>query len=269
MMTIAVADHEYHYLTMNTITLYEMPNILPSKNLPQGLTLPKPDQQVTKSSTSLSPQHTILSIDYLPYTWLSVCDTTRSDALCLQSIADKQAIKLADNALRIEKLENREMLLTQNVEALLAEIKETEEEIGRWREACELEVKAGNKIVEEHDKLVNILKKEIGKIKAALDTSNLKIKLKDDLVADAVSAREAAERSLRLADSRAAGDHERIEELTRQLEEAEKKDTNRHRVRHICWPWKAFKLNPTNNTANGIRKVRHTLPEMQAFLHYH
>ncbi|KAL2542074.1 Uncharacterized protein Adt_03052 [Abeliophyllum distichum] len=137
------------------------------------------------------------------------------------------------------------MLLAQNVEALLAEIKETEEEVVRWRAACELEVKAGNKVVEEHDKLVNILKKELEKTRAALDTSNQKIKLKDDLVAAAVAAREAAERSLRLVDRRAAGDRERIQELTRQLEEAEaeNKDTNRHRVRYICWPWKAFKLN--------------------------
>ncbi|CAI9775029.1 unnamed protein product [Fraxinus pennsylvanica] len=52
-------------------------------------------------------------------------EESRSDALCLQSIADKQAKKLAEDALRIEKLENREMLLTENVEALLAEIKET------------------------------------------------------------------------------------------------------------------------------------------------
>ncbi|CAA2960020.1 Hypothetical predicted protein [Olea europaea subsp. europaea] len=150
-----------------------------------------------------------------------------SDAKCLQSIADKQAQKLAENALRIEALENREMLLTQNV---------------------------------------NILKKELEKTRAALDKSNWKIKLKDDFVAAAVSV---AERSLWLADRRAADNHERIEELTRQLKEAEKKDSNRHRVRHICWPWKAFKLNPTNNTANGNRKVRHMLPEMQAFLHYH
>lgn len=35
------------------------------------------------------------------------------------------------------------------------EIKEAEEEVARWKEACELEVKAGKKEVEERDKMVN------------------------------------------------------------------------------------------------------------------
>ena len=38
------------------------------------------------------------------------------------------------------------------------EIKDTEEEVARWREACELEVEAGKNVVEERDKMVrNIL----------------------------------------------------------------------------------------------------------------
>lgn len=35
------------------------------------------------------------------------------------------------------------------------EIKEAEEEVARWKEACELEVKAGKNEIEERDKLVN------------------------------------------------------------------------------------------------------------------
>lgn len=38
----------------------------------------------------------------------------------------------------------------------MLEIKATEEEVARWREACELEVEAGKKEMEERDKLVNI-----------------------------------------------------------------------------------------------------------------
>ena len=37
------------------------------------------------------------------------------------------------------------------------EIKETEAEVARWREACELEVEAGKKEVEERDKVVQTL----------------------------------------------------------------------------------------------------------------
>lgn len=38
----------------------------------------------------------------------------------------------------------------------MIEIKETEEEVARWKEACELEVKAGKKEIEERDKMVKI-----------------------------------------------------------------------------------------------------------------
>lgn len=34
------------------------------------------------------------------------------------------------------------------------EIKETEEEVARWREACELEVEAGKNVIEDRDKVV-------------------------------------------------------------------------------------------------------------------
>lgn len=35
------------------------------------------------------------------------------------------------------------------------EIKATEEDVARWREACELEVEAGKSEIEERDKVVN------------------------------------------------------------------------------------------------------------------
>ena len=35
-------------------------------------------------------------------------------------------------------------------------MKETEEEVARWREACELEVEAGKNVVEERDKVVKV-----------------------------------------------------------------------------------------------------------------
>lgn len=106
---------------------------------------------------------------------------------------EKQAQKIAENTLYIKELEDRETMLTQNVsylfciisdayvvyipyvkhlefssihiffcilflkvEEILTEIKETEEEVSRWREACELEVEAGKNVVEERDKVVRI-----------------------------------------------------------------------------------------------------------------
>lgn len=43
------------------------------------------------------------------------------------------------------------------VEELLMEIKETEAEVARWKEACELEVEAGKNEIGERDKVVNFL----------------------------------------------------------------------------------------------------------------
>lgn len=106
------------------------------------------------------------------------------------------------------------------------------------------------------------------KTKAALDISNGKLKLKEDLAAAAMAAQAAAEKSLQLADSRAAGLRERIEELTKQLEETERRERSRLKVRHICWPWRAFRFNAANNTNTRVQNVRRMLPEMQSLLPY-
>lgn len=116
---------------------------------------------------------------------------------------------------------------------------------------------------------VSILKQELEKARASLGLLNGKLKLKEELVATAIAAREAAERSLKLADSRVAGLHARIEELTKQLEEAEKRErANRIRVRYICWPWRALKSNAANTTTSSrVSHVKRMIPEMQALLH--
>ncbi|GFZ15359.1 pyruvate decarboxylase-2 [Actinidia rufa] len=198
----------------------------------------------------------------------SLIDFSRwSDTERLQSLTEKQAQNIAENALYVKELENREMMLIQNVEELLLEIKETEEEVARWWETCELEVDSGKNVVEERDKVVSILKQELEKTKAALDISNSKLKLKEELAAAAMAAQAAAERSLQLADSRASGLHGRIEELTRQLEEADSKERTRRKVRHICWPWIALKASPPNGTNTRARNFKWMIPEMQALLH--
>ncbi|XP_073128302.1 uncharacterized protein At3g49055 [Henckelia pumila] len=177
----------------------------------------------------------------------------------VRRITFNQHEKLAGKRRKIEELEETEAKLIQNVEALLVEIKETEEDARRWRDACELEAEAGKNAVMERDKLISILKQGLEKNSAALDVSNGKLKLKNELVSAADAAREAAERSLQLADSRAAGLRERIEELTKQLEDCEKR--SKRRIRYICWP---FPLNPANSPAGGIRNVKQMVPEMLA-----
>ncbi|XP_058076039.1 uncharacterized protein LOC131224738 [Magnolia sinica] len=194
-------------------------------------------------------------------------DESRSDGERLQSLTEKQAQKIEESTLYIKDLEERETILTQNVEELMMELAEAEEEIVRWREACELEVEAAKAAVEERDKEVAILKEELEKTKVSLELSNNKLKLKEELATAAMAAQVAAEQSLQLADSRSAILRDRIEELTRQLEEADSKGERaaRRKARHVCWPWRALRVNPAAMRRRDVSRRR--LPEMEALLH--
>ncbi|RZR71984.1 hypothetical protein BHM03_00009289 [Ensete ventricosum] len=171
------------------------------------------------------------------------------------------------------------------VEELTAEIKEAGEEAARWREACELEVEAGKAAIVEREKevkihpliyfLVALLREELRRTKSALDTANSKLSLKEKLAKTAMAAQAAAEATLQLADKRAAGLGERIEELTRQLEEeAEHGRRERtgvgRRVRYVCWPWQAFRVAPAARAGSRSRgrRRRMMLPEMEALLRF-
>lgn len=116
---------------------------------------------------------------------------------------------------------------------------------------------------------VTALKQELQKTKAALDIANGKLRLKEELASTAMAAQAAAERSLQLADSRALELRRRIDELTRHLEEAEKKERHSGKMRRrMCWPWQVFKLSFGGNAANTrVGNVRRMLPEMQALIH--
>ncbi|XP_068639548.1 uncharacterized protein At3g49055-like, partial [Aristolochia californica] len=194
-------------------------------------------------------------------------EDSRSESERLQSLAEKQAEKIAENTLYMKDLEEREVLLTQNVEELMTELTEAEEDVTRWREACEVEVEAGKTAIEERDKEVAALQQELDNARASINSLANKLKLKEELASAAVAAQEAAERSLRLVDSRCAGFRDRIEELTRQLEETESKGERscRRRVRHVCWPWRALRRSPA--ARRSLRVTRHG-PEMEALLHF-
>lgn len=94
-----------------------------------------------------------------------------------------------------------------------------------------------------------------------------KLRLKEELANAAMAAQEAAEASLRISDKRSTQLQQRIEELSTQLEESESRGERRHkhRVRHVCWPWPALRINPA--TRKGKNVNRRFLPEMQALLH--
>ncbi|KAK7279932.1 hypothetical protein RJT34_24993 [Clitoria ternatea] len=189
-------------------------------------------------------------------------EESRSDTERLQCLTEKQAKEIVENKVYIKELEARERILAQNVEEFLVQIKEAEEEVARWKEACELEVQAGKKEIQERDKLVAALKQELHKTRTALDIWKGKLRVKEELANSAIAAQEAAERSLRLADSRAVELRQRVEELNKQLEEAEKRERNGHSVKRICWPWQVFKM-----SSGSFGNAKRMLPEMQAIIH--
>lgn len=71
--------------------------------------------------------------------------------------------------------------------------------------------------------------------------SDKKLKFKEETVNAAMAARDAAEKSLRLADVRASRLRERVEDLTRQLEQLDNREESRigssNGHRYVCWPW--------------------------------
>jgi len=83
------------------------------------------------------------------------------------------------------------------------------------------------------------LKQELEEAKQSMLESEKKLKFKEETAAAAMAARDAAEKSLKLADLRSSRLRDRIEELTHQLEDFEnREDSNRqNRPRYVCWPW--------------------------------
>ncbi|CAN6487374.1 unnamed protein product [Victoria cruziana] len=193
-------------------------------------------------------------------------DESRADNERWQQLTEKQAQKLSENLLYTKDLEERENVLTQNVEELMMEITAVEEDVARWREACELEAEAGKSVIEQYDKEAASLKEELEATRVSLDLANNKLKLKEELAATAMAAQEAAEKSLRLADTRSAILRERIEELAKQLEAVESREDQsiRWRIRRMCWPWEVLKAAPGDSRR---RPNRRRLSDMEGLLH--
>ncbi|WOL18954.1 hypothetical protein Cni_G27751 [Canna indica] len=205
-----------------------------------------------------------------------VLEESRSENEQLQSVIDEQAQKTTQREQYIKDLEERENILTKSVEELMLDTKEAEEEATRWREACELEVEAAKAVILEREKEVALLREELKRTKSALDAANNKLQLKEKLAKTAMAAQAAAEATLQLADKRSAGFRERIEELTRQLEEEaaegsrrERSAGVRRRVRYVCWPWQAFRVMPAASPQSRERiRRRMMVPEMESLLRF-
>lgn len=164
----------------------------------------------------------------------------RAELSLLKHHVEVQAKELDHRMHRIEELEEKERLANESVEGLMMDIAAAEEEITRWKVAAEQEAAAGTGVEQEFVAQLSALKRELEEAKQAIVESEKKLKFKEETADAAMAARDAAEKSLRLADSRASRLRDRVEELTRQLEEFENREDLRRGLggpRYVCWPW--------------------------------
>lgn len=163
----------------------------------------------------------------------------RAESSLLKEHLEAQAKELGHRMKRIEELEEKERVANESVEGLMLDIAAAEEEISRWKAAAEQEAAAGRAVEQEFVAQLSSLKQELEEAKQALSESEKKLRFKEETAAAAMAARDAAEKSLRLADTRASRLRDRVEELSHQLEEFESREDSRgrNRPRYVCWPW--------------------------------
>ncbi|XP_028752326.1 myosin-9-like [Neltuma alba] len=166
-------------------------------------------------------------------------DELRTELSLLKQHVEDQAKELNLRMQRIEELEEKEKVANESVEGLMIDIASAEEEINRWKVAAEQEAGAGRAVEQEFATQLSAVKQELEEAKQSMLESEKKLKFKEETTTAAMAARDAAEKSLRLADLRASRLRERVEELTRQLEEFESREDSRSRSRprYVCWPW--------------------------------
>ncbi|KAJ4916660.1 Uncharacterized protein Rs2_02210 [Raphanus sativus] len=166
-------------------------------------------------------------------------EESREETSSLKKLLDSQTKELNQRMRQIEELKEKERIANENVEGLMTDIAAAEEEIARWKAAAEQEAAAGGAVEQDFTSQLYLLKEELEEAKQAIKESEKKLKFKEETAAAAMGARDAAERSLRLADNRATRLRERIQELNSKVEELEThRDMNTsNRARYVCWPW--------------------------------
>ncbi|KAJ6719664.1 PARAMYOSIN [Salix purpurea] len=179
----------------------------------------------------------------------------RAESNSLKEHVEVQAKELSIRMGRIEELEEKERVANESVEGLMMDIAAAEEEITRWKVAAEQEAAVGRAVEQDFVAQLSAVKQELEEAGQAMLESEKKLKFKEETATAAMAAREAAERSLSLADTRASRLRGRIEELSHQVEEFETREdlTGQNRPRYVCWPWQWL----------GLDFVGHHRPETQ------
>ncbi|KAK4402707.1 hypothetical protein Sango_1011400 [Sesamum angolense] len=164
----------------------------------------------------------------------------RAESNLYKERVDAQTKELNQWKQRVEELEEKERVANENVEGLMMDIAAAEEEITRWKVAAQQEADAGKAVEKDYMTQLASVRQELEEARQAVIESEKKLKFKEETAEAAMAARDAAEKSLRLADMRASRLRDRVEELTRQLDELDTRETSRtglRRLRYVCWPW--------------------------------
>ncbi|GAB2297890.1 hypothetical protein Dimus_031975 [Dionaea muscipula] len=186
-------------------------------------------------------------------------ETLRAESSFLKERLEVHAKELIHKKQRIEELEEKERAANENVDGLMMDVTAAEEEIRRWKVAAEQEAAAGRAVEQEYSSQLSALRQELEEAKHAMVESEKKLKFKEETAVAAMAARDAVEKSLRLADIRAARLRERVEELTHQLQEIDSRDDSRRSrssPRYMCWPWEWLGLDFV-----GVRRT--DMPQLQ------
>nr|XP_010904548.1 early endosome antigen 1 [Elaeis guineensis] len=172
-------------------------------------------------------------------------EALRAETSLLKAYVDSQTKEIAQQKQQIKELKEKEQMANESVEGLMMDIVAAEEEIVRWKTAAEQEAAAGRAVEQEFLAQLSTLRQELDEAKQALIDSENKVKFKEETAAAAMAARDAAEKSLRLADLRSTRLRERLEELMQQLEKSENTNDSRNQNSHryVCWPWQWLGLN--------------------------
>ncbi|KAL7608876.1 uncharacterized protein LOC111881530 [Lactuca sativa] len=189
-------------------------------------------------------------------------DELREETRVLKENAEAQAKELMQRKEEVEELKEKDRVANENVEGLMMDIAAAEEEITRWKVAAQQEAEAGKAIEQEYVAQLFKVRQELEEMKQVVMESEKKMKFKEETAGAAMAARDAAEKSLRLADLRAARLRERVEELTRQLEELDTRvivgSSGQTGARYACWPWQWLGLNFVGSHSHTNTPDTHT-----------
>ncbi|KAI8024391.1 Uncharacterized protein LOK49_LG03G00207 [Camellia lanceoleosa] len=168
----------------------------------------------------------------------------RAETSLLKEHVEAQTKELNNRKQHVEELEEKERVSNENVEGLMMDIAAAEEEITRWKVAAQQEAAAGKAVEQEFVAQLSALRQELEEAKQAVVELEQKLKFKEETAAAAMAVKDAAEKSLRLADLRASRLRDRIEELTHQLEQLDPRENSRglSGPRYVCWPRQWLRL---------------------------